>query len=411
MNKEKIMSTGKMISEMILLFFLAGVSSAAQDPNNSYVTRQEYNNLTRELEALKSQLYKVEKTANTSRFGGTKLLIAGDAAAGFFNENDSPSSFTSQFNPMFLLQLNNRLFFEGGLELAIEGPDENGEGSESDFELDSAYFAYFLNNYITLGAGKFSTPFTVYHRHFDPTWINKLPFDPLAYADGGIAPDSSVGVFAIGAAPINHSIINYAAYLSNGPALITNDPASAGSLNFDNYSDQNYNKAFGFRLGYLPVPELEVGYSFEFSKPNPGNFQTVHSYLHGLDLNYVKENDYLRGRITGRFGWVWSQLQRATYPAVTPSNFNNDRNGGYAEVSYRPTKAYEDWINNLEFALRFDRLNVPSRAPSGGEESRWIPGIDYWLTPRTVLKAAYAFDNRENGEDNNIFAVQLATGF
>ncbi len=146
-------------------------------------------------------------------------------------------------------------------------------------------------------------------------------------------------------------------------------------------------------------------------KPNPSNFQTVHSYLHGLDLNYVKENDYLRGRVTGRFGWVWSQLDTATYPAVTPSRFNNDRNGGYAEVAYRPTKAFEEWINNLEFVLRYDRLNIPSQAPGGGEDSRWIPGVDYWLTPRTVLKAAYAFDNRENRKDNNIFALQIATGF
>jgi hypothetical protein len=406
------MSTRKMITEIILLLFLASFSKAAQDANNnSYVTRQEYNNLTNELDALKTQLSKVEKTASTFRPGSTELLIAGDAAAGYFDESDSPSTFTSEFNPMLLWHLNDRLFFEGGLEISINGPDETGEESQSDFELDSAYFAYFLNDYITLGAGKFTTPFTVYHRHFDPSWINRLPFDPLVYGDGGIAPDSSVGVFATGAVPVNHSIVNYAAYLSNGPALITSDPSSAGSLNFDNYSDQNYNKAFGFRLGYLPIRELELGYSFEFSKPNPGNFQTVHSYIHGLDLNYVKENDYLMGRIAARFGWVWSLLDTATYPAATPSRFNNDRNGGYAEVSYRPTKSFENWVNNLEFVLRYDRLNVSSQAPGGGDESRWIPGVDYWLSSRTVLKAAYAIDNRQNRTDNNIFAVQVATGF
>jgi hypothetical protein len=397
---------------MILVLIPFNLSSAAQDPNNNnYVSRQEYNNLTKELDALKTQLYKLEKTTGASRLGQTKLLIAGDAVAGYFDQEDSTSTFTEEFNPMFLWQLNDRLFFEGGLEIAIEGPDETGEDSQTDVELDSAYLAYFLNDYVSLGVGKFATPFTIYHRHFDPSWINRLPFDPLAYSDGGIAPDSSVGIFVIGAVPVRHSMVNYAAYLTNGPALIINDPDSAGSLNFDNYSDQNNNKAFGFRLGYLPVRELEVGYSFQFSKPSPSNFQTVHSYIHGLDLNYEKENDYLMGRVTGRFGWIWSQLDTATYPAITPSRFNNDRNGGYVEASYRPTKAFEDWINKLELVLRYDRLDVSSEAPGGGKESRWIPGVAYWLTPRTVLKTAYAFDNREHQEDNNIFAVQVATGF
>ena len=398
--------------EIIFILIPVGLSSAAQDPNNNnYVSRKEYNNLTNKFDALKTQVNKLEKTAETSKLGQTKLLIAGDAAAGYFDQEDSTSTFTAEFNPMFLWQLNPRLFFLGGLEIAIEGPDETGEDSQTDSELDSAYLAYFLNDYLSFGAGKFATPFTVYHRHFDPSWINRLPFDPLAYADGGIAPDSSVGIFAIGAVPVNHSVVNYAAYLTNGPALITNDPDSAGSLNFDNYSDQNNNKAFGFRLGFLPVRELEVGYSFQFSKPSPSNFQTVRSYIHGLDLNYDKDNDCLKGHVTGRFGWIWSQLDAAMYPAVSPSTFNNDRNGGYAEASYRPTKAYEDWLKKLEFVLRYDRLDVSSQAPGGGEESRWIPGVAYWITPRTVLKTAYAFDNKEHRDDNNIFAVQIATGF
>ncbi len=260
------MSIKRIFIRIVLVLILGGISSAAQEPNNTFVTRQEYENLKTELDTIRNQLSRFDKTDEASGLGYTKLLIAGDAAAGYFDESDSPSSFTSEFNPMFLWQLNDRLFFEGGLEIAIEGPDETGENSQTDFELDSAYFAYFLNDYISIGAGKFSTPFTVYHRHFDPSWINGLPFDPLAYGDGGIAPDSSVGFFATGAIPINHSIVNYSAYLTNGPALITNDPSSAGSLNFDNYSDQNNNKAFGFRLGYLPFRALEIGYSFEYSK-------------------------------------------------------------------------------------------------------------------------------------------------
>jgi hypothetical protein len=426
------------------LFMAVSPVCAAQRQNDpNYVTRAEYDALKQELDTIKKELSELKKqsqpppiakeqekiatldealnkaklVAEGSGLGETKLLIAGDAEAGYVDEGHTPSTFTAEFNPMFLWQLNERWFFEGGLEIAVEGPDEDGEDSMTDVELDSAYLAYLLNDYASVGAGKFATPFTVYHRHFDPSWINKLPFDPLVYADGGIAPDSAVGVFVIGAVPVDHAMVNYAAYITNGPALITDDPGAAGSLNFDNYTDQNYNKAFGFRFGFLPVRELEVGYSFEFSKPNPSNFEKVHSYLHGVDLNYVKDNDKLNGRVTVRAAWVWSLTDTATYdPMGTlgfgPIRFDNDRDGGYVEAAYRPTKALDEWVNNLEFALRYDWLNVSSGAPGGGDEDRLIPGISYWFTPRTVLKTAYAFDNRENGMyDNNIFATQLATGF
>jgi hypothetical protein len=423
------------------ILMTAAVAFAAQGQNDpNYVSRAEYDSLKQELDSIKNQLAEMKKKteapaqspeetatlnealnkvkliAEGSGLGETKLLIAGDATMGYIDEGDSSSTFTSELNPMFLWQLDKRLFFEGGLEIAIGGPDENGEDSQTDVELDSAYLTYLLNDYASIGAGKFTTPFTVYHRHFDPSWINKLPLDPLAYADGGIAPDSSVGAFVIGAVPVRNSMMNYAVYLTNGPALITDDPDAAGSLNFDNYSDHNNNKAFGFRLGYLPVRALEVGYSFEFSKPSPGNFETVRSYLHGFDLNYVKYSDYLKGRATVRAGWIWSQMNSATYDPTGdlgfgPLNFNNNRNGGYAEAAYRPTEAVENWVKNLEFVLRYDRLNVSSKAPGGGNDSRWIPGVDYWITPRTVLKVAYAFDEKSGANDNNIFALQLATGF
>ena len=200
----------------------------------------------------------------------------------------------------------------------------------------------------------------------------------------------------------------------NGPALITEDPASAGSLNFDNFNDLNNNKALGFRVGYLPVPQLEIGYSFEFSRPSPDGFETVHSQLHGVDLNYVAEIESIRGQLTARAAWVWSLLGEATYDPTGclgfgPLRFENDRNGGYAELAYRPTKVAERVLQNFEFVLRYDRLDIPSAAPGGGTREQWTPGIDYWITPRTVLKVAYTFAHGEGAED--VLALQFATGF
>ena len=266
-----------------------------------------------EIERLNRQVARALQIAEGSGLGDTKLLITGSAAAGYFDPEDESSTFTAEFNPMLLWQLNERLFFEGELELGLEGPELNGEGSETEAELDLAYLSYLINDYAAVSAGKFSVPFTAYHNHLDPSWINKLPIDPLVYADGGIAPDTGVGAFVTGAVPCRRGLFNYAVFLTNGPALITDDPESAGSLNFDNFNDLNNNKALGLRIGYLPIPQLEVGYSFEFSRPNPPGFETVRSTIHGVDLNYLAHIGAVQGQVTARGAWIWSNLSEATY--------------------------------------------------------------------------------------------------
>lgn len=282
-----------------IILMLGVCAYGAPDPNEkgNYVSRQEYEALKKELDDVKGRLSAREKApesqeqiqqeigrlnkevararqiAEGSGLGDTRLLITGSAAAGYFDPEDESSTFTAEFNPMLLWQLNERLFFEGELELGLEGPELNGEGSETEAELDLAYLSYLINDYAAVSAGKFSVPFTAYHNHLDPSWINKLPIDPLVYADGGIAPDTGVGAFVTGAVSCRRGIFNYAVFLTNGPALITDDPESAGSLNFDNFNDLNNNKALGVRIGYLPIPQLEVGYSFEFSNRTPQVFE------------------------------------------------------------------------------------------------------------------------------------------
>lgn len=425
------MKAGWWMSCLVIVGAVVVHASGAQEPNESnYVTREEYDALKKELQDLKTglsapgsetepeteRLDRLDRAvaralavAEGSGLGDTKLLITGSAAASYTDPEGESSTFGAEFEPMLLWQLSERLFFEGEIELELEE-------SETETELGAAYLAYLINDYALAGGGKFPVQFTVYHNHFDPAWINLLPMDPLVYSDGGIAPDSAVGAFATGAVPCGKALFNYAAYITNGPALVTDDAAAAGSLDFDNFEDENNNKAVGFRVGWLPIPPLEVGYSFQCSRPNPSGFETVRSRLHGVDLSYLDEVQSLGGRLTVRGAWVWSNLDEATYDPTGalgfgPLRFDNDRDGGYAECAYRPTRAAERILRNFEFALRYDRLDIPSEAPGGGTEERWIPGVAYWITSRTVLKAAYAFDDREDAEDEDMFALQFATGF
>jgi phosphate-selective porin len=94
-------------------------------------------------------------------------------------------------------------------------------------------------------------------------------------------------------------------------------------------------------------------------------------------------------------------------------SFDNDRSGGSAQVAYRPTKV--ESMKNLEGVLRYDALEQPSGAPLPGDEKRWTIGVNYWATPRTVVKLAYEFDTVSDpsgqASANNALYLQWAMGF
>ena len=166
-------------------------------------------------------------------------------------------------------------------------------------------------------------------------------------------------------------------------------------------------------MGFFPIPQLENGYGFMV--PNVEN--GVGGILHSLELNYLQDCPYLKGTLDLRAQWVWSALDRKTLDPASgevvdlPAGLNNDRNGGYIQLAYRPTKVDNRIVKNLEAIFRYDMLNQKD-TPVGFDDSRYTVGLDYWLSPSTVLKAAYEFDRQNgNGENGNSFWLQFALGF
>jgi hypothetical protein len=105
-----------------------------------------------------------------------------------------------------------------------------------------------------LGVGEFFSPSNVFVERFEPQWINKLPDRPLAVYHG-ILPNISVGAQVRGGFPIGPTRVDYAFYVSNGPVLNTFDARTAGTLDFNSYTDNNDNKAVGGRVGFYPFRE------------------------------------------------------------------------------------------------------------------------------------------------------------
>lgn len=381
-----------------------------------------------ELERIRLRQDMIEQTLREARYGESNFHFTGFAFTRFTNVEGADSSFTAVVAPIILWELSDRLLFETELEFALE--TEDGEG-KTEVELDYAHASYILNDYVTLGAGKFLTPFGIFGERLHPAWINKLPDAPLAFGHhGGLVPMSSLGAYVRGGFPLGDAKGNYAFYLSNGPSLNV-DGHGVGTLDFENFGDINNNKAFGGRVGFLPFPEIEIGYSFQFADVTPSGFdQQADAMLQSIDVSYVTESDLLGGLIDLRFEWVFSDVDDVAFAAEEGGHadegghaeeeedgdeafitFNNERSGGYLQLAFRPTKSDMEFLRNLEFVGRYGWLDLPSGAPDAFDQERWTIGVNYWLNPSTVLKIAYEHTEIDGGDDFDAIKAMFAIGF
>jgi hypothetical protein len=372
---------------------------------SNFATQEDLDEVDKSVRALRSDV-------DRSHPGTSEFLFAGDASFGFVSQHRNNSSFNAGLSPLILWKPTDRLIFEGAFDLGIDTASDASSSTSIDLKIADA--TYLVTDWLAVGGGLFVTPFGVYHNHFDPSWINKFPDDPLAFS-GSLAPGSSVGFFARGAVPVYSTKVTYDVYVSNGPNLIVSDPAAAGTLNWDNFSDLNNNKAVGGRIGFLPVPNLETGYSLLVGEAQPSGFHRVSAVLQAFDINYRPEIDALAGTLDFRSEWVWSSVGRATYDPTGklgfgPTTFSSFSDGGYVQLCYRPTKVNNPILRNFELVSRWDFLKVPTQVPGGTTEQRYTIGLDYWLNPQTVIKAAYEWDRLKSGGGQNAFQIQVGIG-
>src|SRR6266852_3982686 len=111
-----------------------------------------------------------------------------------------------------------------------------------------AQMSYVLNDYMTIGAGKFLNPTDYFVERQHMGWVNKLPDKPLAVYDG-LMPETELGAQLRGVIPIGPTKLEYAAFVANAPDLIMTPDDTLGTLDFENFDNAGGHVALGGHVG------------------------------------------------------------------------------------------------------------------------------------------------------------------
>ena len=266
--------------------------------------------------------------------GNSKILGNSCTAANGAGRPPTPGGFYfGEFTPDFLLKLNDWIFLDAEIGIGADGSVSAGSFAHADF---------FVNDWLTIIAGRFVAPIGWYNLRLNNPWINKLPADapgsgPLLWQQ--VLPTISLlgvqatGSFYLGSSPLK---LEYAAYVSNGLNLT---PATAGAptlselANLENmtntFSIISNEKAVGGRLGlWWPEQGLEAGISALYSGDYvSGGFENAISFW-AADFNYHMGNWDFRAE----YGTSYQQANNFIGNPIR-------REGFYSQLAYRPWQA------------------------------------------------------------------------
>lgn len=339
-----------------------------------------------------------------------KWHLAGYAHTNFSASSsaDQPSSFSgAAFSPVFHFQYSDFILFEAEPELSVT------EDGETELELEYAQINLLLHDSVTLVTGKYLSPVGQFRERLHPSWVNKLPNAPAGFGHGGIQPLSEVGIQVRGGVPIAGMTATYAVSVGNGPRV--------GHHGFETEGfgrDDDSNKAVSGRIGFLPVPYLEVGGSFMTAEATviegPGNVTDGDLLLWGFDVAYTRGAWDVRAEyVNAELDAFWS-LAEETDPSTSLIPTTNWQ-AWYVQVAYQLSGLTNMRVlRNLEPVVRYGEFTGEGFEEFiEGQEKRLNVGVNYLFAPSVIAKGSVEFRDLKGAgvEDETRFLLQLAYGF
>jgi len=413
------------LKPLALALCVAALPLPAYSADNLDALRDTVETLKKQLEQVQKQLDEQEKstvtradlqrlekkTASASEWKDPNTLIhmAGYADVGYTEAQGDDGSFSvGTFAPIFHFQYRDLVMLESELDISVQ------DDGSTETELEYLTVDLFLNDYVTLVAGKFLSPVGQFRQNLHPSWINKMVSPPPGFGHDGAAPTSETGVQLRGGYPIGGMRTNYAVFVGNGPEFNseTDDQVEFGleGVRAEGFNtDSDGDKVYGGRFGLLPMVGLEIGVSGATGKGKVTELEDG-SGLATLGLNESKRDYTVVGadfnyqiRSLGIRGEYVKTKVGSTNSGLTASGSENWRSW-YTQAAYRflPTK----W----EAAARYTDFDSPIDSK---DQEQIAFAINYLFTNNFMAKFTYELNDNDLGSaaDDNRFMSQLAYGF
>ncbi|MCB9287159.1 MAG: hypothetical protein H6560_07550 [Lewinellaceae bacterium] len=345
---------------------------------------------------------------NDPKEGATKFLLAGKAQLSWTNTKmeGSPSSntfFPDAFMLLPLVKLNDKFFLDAQVEVDVDP----SPGGSTAIDLVEMIAYYRLLPEVSVFFGNFSPKYGLYSGVLDD-FTNRFCTDPIGLARG---PSTQTGIGLQGGIQAGYSKLNYQIYLSSGPQLtVDNTPPGndnlTGQLTYDNYTDNNNNKAIGGSIGFLPFSnsslQLDLSGQYAAKTGDAGtDFENIGSFSWAADLNYYHVFNPITLRVLAEYNYTttdnFDYVFTDSISTKALPGFKNEFSGWYAGVTVRPTGAQSGFLSNLELAGRIGAYAPPkyknaslTDAPWGeNAETQTTACLTYWFTWKTPLNFVY----------------------
>ena len=425
-----------------LAILKAQLAKNTEDIQKSEEAVQQIPTLAEKIDAIDTRTQATETLIYNPPLPKARWHLAGyaDASLIISDAPGGPDTFSAgKFNPGFHFQYKNVVMFESELEVTF-----NSEG-ETEIELEYTQADIMLGDNNILVIGKYLSPIGQFQERLHPSWINRSIDAPAGFGHDGVQPASDVGVQLRGVLPFGEaSRLTYVLAIGNGPRMNLE-----GGTELEGFTtDDNDNKSIGGRIGFLPVPWLEVGASFltanvkglegtvvEADTPDP----TVADFtLWGADMAITKDGWDVRFEyLNSRRGAIFSALPQEetttstgiglasaggeggeTLPVETEVTFlpRMKMEAWYAQVAYKLSRiTNKRYVKNLEPALRYGEFRIKGNEELREEnaEKRFNIGLNYWLAPSIVARVGVEWRNflAIERETERRFQLQFAYGF
>lgn len=299
------------------------------------------------------------------------------------------TSFTTSFNPIFLYSYQNKFLFTSELELGLSSD------GETEVELEQAHLTYDIGEHALMNAGRFLLPFGTFSERLHPAWINKLGMNtPIHY-------NKEVGIFTgalrdnglqlRGHIPLGEvSKGTFQAFTASGPTYVA--VGSDERLRFGSSVDLS-SPTVGGRLGFLPIPNAEIGLSYMGGKIQRATDNANRRYrAASLDAEY-----HLRGIVV-----------RGEYVDLAHDLDDGESvksRGLYAQLS-SPLTLLNASLSKFESVLRYGQVRRDKRFGNFQNVTETSFGINYYHAP--FIKSALSVTNYSV---NELDRIDLTTSF